>query len=79
MRGHMELLMTFAGAQTIPVNFLIVEQESPYNVILRRPSLNKLAAIISTPHLTMKFPLLNGQVGTIHAYQKEQASVMLIA
>ena len=26
---------------------------------------------MSTPHLTMKFPLLNGQVGAIHANQRE--------
>lgn len=48
-----------------------MERESPYNVILGRPSLNKLGTIVSTTHLTMKFPLLNCQVGTIHAYQRE--------
>ena len=71
MRRHIELLITFAGARAILIKFLIVERESPYNVILGRASLNKLRAIVPTPHLTMKFPLLNGQVGAIHANQRE--------
>ena len=61
VRGHIVLLMTFTSVRTIPVKFLIVERESPYIAILGGPSLNKLSAIMSTPHLRMKFLILNGQ------------------
>ena len=43
--------------RTVEVNFLIVSAHNGvYNVILGRPSLNKIKAIISMPHLLMKFP-----------------------
>ena len=71
VKGYIELLMTFSCARTIPIKFLIVECKSPFNAILGRPFLNKLAAIMSTPYLTIKFPLLNGEVSAIHANQRE--------
>ena len=40
VRGHIELLMTFACAQIILVKFLIIERESPYNAILQCKSIN---------------------------------------
>ena len=36
-----------------------------YNALLGRSSLNKLGAIVSTPHLAMKFPTEKGDVATI--------------
>ena len=71
MKGHVELLTTFAGTRSIPVKYSVVERESPYNAILGRPSLNKIGAIVSTPHLAMKFPLPDGQAVVIRADQKE--------
>ncbi|GMN49779.1 hypothetical protein TIFTF001_018933 [Ficus carica] len=38
------------------VEFIIVDRPSVYNVILGRPTLNALKAVVSTYHLAMKFP-----------------------
>lgn len=39
------------------VNFMLVDSPSQYNVIIGRPSISEYAAIISTAHLMMKFPV----------------------
>ncbi|XP_077242538.1 uncharacterized protein LOC143883059 [Tasmannia lanceolata] len=36
--------------------FLVVQVPSTYNMIIGRPALNELQAVVSTPHLKMKFP-----------------------
>ena len=60
--------------KTIRVRYLLVDAKSSYNILLGRPSLNKLGAIVSTPHLTMKFPSdcksRSKNVVTLHSYQK---------
>ena len=40
-------------------------------MILGRPSVNILGAIVSTPYLVLKFPVSPTEVGVIHANQKE--------
>ena len=40
-----------------------------YNVILGRPTLNKIGAIISTTYLTMKFFTDKGEIATVRADQ----------
>ncbi|XP_071933903.1 uncharacterized protein [Coffea arabica] len=42
--------------RTIPVNFVVVKADSPYNLLLDRPTLNALRAVYSTYHLSFKFP-----------------------
>ena len=42
------------------VAFIIVDRPSVYNVILGRPTLNVLKAVVSTYHLAMKFPTESG-------------------
>ncbi|XP_027158648.1 uncharacterized protein LOC113760293 [Coffea eugenioides] len=42
--------------RTIPVNFVVVKADSPYNLLLGRPTLNALRAVYSTYHLNFKFP-----------------------
>ena len=49
---------------TVQVDFVIVDCPSSYNVILGRPTLNRLKAVTSTYCLKMKFPTPNG-VGQI--------------
>ncbi|XP_027173900.1 uncharacterized protein LOC113773451 [Coffea eugenioides] len=41
--------------RTIPVNFVVVKADSPYNLLLGRPTLNALRAVYSTYHLSFKF------------------------
>ena len=38
------------------VNFLVVDCSSSYNAIIGRPTLNSWKAVISTYHLSVKFP-----------------------
>nr|XP_027067812.1 uncharacterized protein LOC113693479 [Coffea arabica] len=55
--GMITLMVTVGQApkcRTVPVNFVVVKQSSPYNVFLGRPVLNALRAIPSTFHLSEK-------------------------
>jgi hypothetical protein len=45
---------------TLMVDFLVVDRPFAYNIIMGRPSLNKLKAITSTYHLIMKFSMKEG-------------------
>lgn len=40
-------------------------------MIVVTPIINALGAIVSTPHLAMKFPLKDKQIATIHVDQQE--------
>ena len=58
-RGYIDLHTVFReGTQTktIPIRFLIADAPTSYNILLGRPSLNTLGAVVSTPHLAKKFP-----------------------
>ncbi|XP_071933240.1 uncharacterized protein [Coffea arabica] len=57
--GMITLMVTVGQApkcRTIPANFVVVKQPSPYNMFLGRPALKALRAIPSTLHLSVKFP-----------------------
>lgn len=54
---------------TVKVDFLVVDHPSAYNVILGRPTLNKIGAIISTTCLTMKFFTDNGEIAIMKVDQ----------
>ncbi|XP_015965111.1 uncharacterized protein LOC107488846 [Arachis duranensis] len=63
-------LQTTLGEQplfkTQDIQYLVVDCFSPYNLILGRPFLNRFAAIVSTVHLCVKFPVRDNLVATIH-------------
>ncbi|GAV59349.1 hypothetical protein CFOL_v3_02880 [Cephalotus follicularis] len=44
----------------VQMTFLVVDTPSPYNVIIGRPGLNLMEAIVSTRYLLMKFPIRFG-------------------
>lgn len=53
-RGYIDLLTTFGDgrqSRTILVRYVIVETSTSYNILIGRPSLNELSAIVSTPIL----------------------------
>ncbi|RRT58252.1 hypothetical protein B296_00034281 [Ensete ventricosum] len=61
--GVATLPMTFCNeprTKTFMVPFMVVDILSAYNVIIRRPTLNKLKAVVSTYHRSMKFSTSGG-------------------
>lgn len=74
IKGCIDLETTFGEgehAKTISVGYVVVDAVTAYNIIIGRPSLNKLGARVSTQHLTMNYPLPNGKVGVVRADQKK--------
>jgi hypothetical protein len=69
-RGYVNLITKFGkgeSAKEITIRYLVVSSTSLYNIILRRRSLNLLGAMVSTPHLTLKYPVSDTKVGAIRA------------
>ncbi|RZR79586.1 hypothetical protein BHM03_00005320 [Ensete ventricosum] len=61
--GIATLPMTFDDeprTKTLMVHFMVVDLPSAYNVIIGRSTLNKLRAIVSIYHRSMKFPTSTG-------------------
>jgi len=59
---------TYPTQFTKEINFLIVDCPSTYNIIFRRPALNRLRAATSIYYLEVKFPIAYG-VGEIRGDQ----------
>ncbi|XP_027905727.1 uncharacterized protein LOC114165268 [Vigna unguiculata] len=53
----------------VKIRYLIVDAHTSYNILLGRPSLNTLGAVVSTYHLAMKFPSASGDIITVHVDQ----------
>ncbi|RRT55106.1 hypothetical protein B296_00048714 [Ensete ventricosum] len=65
--GITTLPMTFdeeLRTKTLVISFMVVELPSAYNMIIDRSTLNKLRAIVSTYHRSIKFPT-NVRVGEV--------------
>nr|KYP33936.1 Transposon Ty3-I Gag-Pol polyprotein [Cajanus cajan] len=56
--------------KTVVARYLVVNAQSSYSILIGRPTLNKLGAIVSTSHLKVKYPLLSGAVGTLKVDQE---------
>jgi len=75
-KGYIDLYTKFGGeeeessSKTIKIRYLLIDANTSYNVLLGRLSLNLLGAIVSTPHLAMKFPSPTVDIITVHMYQK---------
>lgn len=54
---------------TVDIDFLVVDVASSYNVVLGRSTLCSLKAVVSQPHLCLKFPTPDG-VGIVKGDQK---------
>ena len=73
VRGHVELRMTFSNgtsSRKISIRYLVVNVVSAYNMILGRPSLNRLGVVALNRHMKMKLPSLEGGVIVIKSDQK---------
>ncbi|XP_077217904.1 uncharacterized protein LOC143852408 [Tasmannia lanceolata] len=63
IEGRIDLPVTFGTEhrqKIIMQTFLVVKVPSTYNAIIGCPTLNKLEAVVSTPHLKIKFPTKAG-------------------
>jgi len=80
VKGYIDLHTRFGepgrGRRTIFVKYIVVDVNTSYNALLGQPSLNKLGAIVSKPHLTMKFSSDRGSMATIYADQKTAENAM---
>ncbi|RWV88107.1 hypothetical protein GW17_00049832 [Ensete ventricosum] len=79
--GIMTLLVTFGEeprTKMVMIPFMVVKLPSAYNVIIGRPSLNKLRAVIFIYHRSMKFPTSVG-VGEIKSDPRESRQCYLAA
>lgn len=57
------------NATTIEVSYIIVDALLRYNIILGRPFMNVLGAVISTMYLVVKYPQIGRRVRTIQEDQ----------
>jgi len=66
--------MTFSdeeATRTIVIRYVVVNTPSAYNLLLGRPSLNRLGAVASKKHMKMKLTSLEGRVITRQSNQKD--------
>lgn len=61
-------LGSFPGNKVLPINFLIIDCPTSYNMILGRLSMNLFQAIVSTYHMKLNF-LVNNLVGEVRGEQ----------
>lgn len=68
-----------ADANTIDVEYLIIDTVSPYNIILGCLTINALWEVISKWYLTLKYLLLDGRLGTIKENEQVNRECYLIS
>ncbi|XP_019430743.1 PREDICTED: uncharacterized protein LOC109338065 [Lupinus angustifolius] len=71
-RGYIEIWLTIGDhpmSRTVPTKFLVVQCDSAYNAIIGHPTWNRLEAVVSTPHLCMKFLSISLQVCAVKGDQ----------
>jgi len=74
VRRYIELRTTLtdeAASRTKKIKYLVVNAPSAYNILLGRPTLNRIGAVPSTRHMKVKLPSMEGVVITIRSDQKE--------
>ena len=74
VRGNLELKTSFTdgvASRTENIRYLVFNATSAYNLLLDRPTLNRLGAVPSTRHMKMKLLDLRGKVITIKSDQKK--------
>ena len=59
------------ASHTENIRYLVVNANSAYNILLGRPSLNRLREVSSTRHMKMKLPDLSGKVIVVKSDQEE--------
>ena len=81
-KGYINFQTTFgrgSATKTIKIGYLVMDACTSYNPLLGRASLKKLRAIVSTPHLAMKFLAGRGNIGTIYVDQRAARECYMIS
>jgi len=74
VRGHIELRTTLTNgvaSRTVNIRYLVVNAPSAYNILLSIPVWNMIGAVVSSRHMKMKLPSIEGVVITLKFDQKE--------
>lgn len=74
------LHVTFRGKlcyKIILFKFIVIDIPSTYNVIIGRPTLSKLRAVVSTYHMTVKF-IMRANIGELKSKPRESYKCYLI-
>ena len=56
LKGQIRLPVQ-TGSKVVKVDFIVVDEYSPYTAIIARPWLHAMGAVSSTLHLKVKYPL----------------------
>jgi len=67
------------ASRTEKIKYLVVNAPSAYNILLGRPTLNRIGVVPSTRHMKVKLPSMEEVVITIRSDQNEAKSAMRIA
>ena len=70
----MDLMTTFGQGKlfrSFTIRYLLVDTDTSYFSLIGKKTLNKLGAIVSMPHLKMKFSTLTKEIAIIKADQKQ--------
>jgi len=80
--GYIELRTTFTdevASRTEKIKYLVVNAPSAYNILLGRPTLNRIGAVPSTRHMKVKLPSMEGVVIASDQTRRRRRSAMKIA
>ena len=70
----MDLMNTFSHgklSRSFTIRYLLVDANTSYFALIGRKTLNELRAILSTPHLAMKFLTLAREIVSVKVDQKQ--------
>ncbi|KAL2976687.1 hypothetical protein AAZX31_13G023400 [Glycine max] len=73
-RGYEDSITTFSQgklSRRFTIRYLLVDTNTSYLALIGRKTLNELGAIVSTPHLTIKFLALTREIVTVKVGQKQ--------
>ena len=61
---------TGPNIRRVMVRYLLLNCSATYSVLIGRQTINDIHAVVSTPHLKMKYPTKSGRIGVLAVDQK---------
>ena len=68
VKGYVEAETIFGtgpNIRRVTVIYLVLNCSATFNVLIGRQTINDIHAVVSTPHLKMKYPTKNGRIGVL--------------